>query len=120
MIFDTNVLIYLSKFALDPAKILKEKAAISVITKIEALGYPFPNVQEHELLKAICNELEVIPLTDHISEETIKLRTNYRIKLPDAIIYATALVQQVPLLTRNIADFKMFGNKVEIIDPFTL
>lgn len=120
MIFDTNVLIYLSKFVLDPEKILKEKSAISVITKIEALGYSFAKVDEHELLKAICNELDVIPLTDTISEETIKLRTNYRVKLPDAIIYATALVQQIPLLTNNIADFKSLGNKVELINPFTL
>ena len=74
MIFDTNVLIYLSKHELDLRKILQENAAISVITKIEALGYAFANNEEHDLLKAICSELEVIPLTDTISEETIKLR----------------------------------------------
>jgi len=120
VIFDTNVLIYLSKYTLDPDKILKEKAAISVITKIEALGFNFSNKDEHQLLQDICNELEVIPLTDLIAEETIKLRTNYRIKLPDAIIYATAFVQNMPLLTNNIADFKFLGNKVKLIDPFSL
>jgi len=120
VIFDTNVLIYLSKFTLDPEKILKEKSAISVITKIEALGYAFPNLEEHDLLRAICNEMDVIPLTDEISEETIKLRTKNRVKLPDAIIYATALVPDMPLPTNNIVDFKSLGNKVKIIDPFTL
>jgi len=120
VIFDTNVLIYLSKFKLDPEKILKEKAAISVITKIEALGYPFPNIEEHNLLKAICAELDIVPLSDIISEETIKLRTRYKVKLPDAIIYATALVQKVPLLTNNITDFKSLSGQVRLIDPFTL
>lgn len=121
MIFDTNVLIYLSKHELDIQKILQENAAISVITKIEALGYAFANNEEHDLLKAICSELEVIPLTDTISEETIKLRARYKkVKLPDAIIYATALVQGVPLLTNNIADFKSLHGKVQLINPFTL
>ena len=120
MIFDSNVLIYLSKYKLDPQKILQKNAAISVITKIEALGYAFANIEEHNLLKAICSELEVVPLTDTISEETIKLRARYKVKLPDAIIYATALVRRVPLLTNNIADFKSLDGKVELIDPFTL
>ena len=120
MIFDTNVLIYISKYKLDPAKILQEKAAISVITKIEALGYAFANNEEHNLLNAICSELEIIPLTDTISEETIKLRTLHKVKLPDAIIYATALVQGVPLLTNNIADFKSLHGNVELINPFML
>jgi predicted nucleic acid-binding protein len=120
VIFDTNILIYLSKFVLDPKKILKENAAISVITKIEALGYSFQNIEEHDLLQDICNELNVIPLTDRIAEETILIRKNNRIKLPDAIIYATALIQNVPLLTNNTADFKSLGNKVELINPFDL
>jgi len=120
VIFDSNVLIYLSKYKLDPQKILQKNAAISVITKIEALGYAFANIEEHNLLKAICSELEVVPLTDTISEETIKLRARYKVKLPDAIIYATALVRRVPLLTNNIADFKSLDGKVELIDPFTL
>jgi predicted nucleic acid-binding protein len=120
VIFDTKVLIYLSKYVLKPEVILREKAAISVITKIEALGFSFSKAEEHKLLYDICNELEIVPLSDSIAEQTINLRANNRIKLPDAIIYATALVQGVPLITNNIADFKSLGNKVELINPFTL
>jgi predicted nucleic acid-binding protein len=120
VIFDTNVLIYLSKYVLKPERILREETAISVITKIEALGFSFKNNAEHELLLAICNELKVIPLSDLVAEETIKLRQNYRIKLPDAIIYATALVEKVPLLTNNIKDFISIDGNVELINPFDL
>lgn len=120
MIFDTNILIYLSKYIIKPEQILKDNAAISVITKIEALGYSFKNNDEHQLLDAICSELRIIPLTDLIAEETIKLRKNYRIKLPDAIIYTTALVENVPLLTNNISDFKSLLGGVELISPFDL
>ncbi|MBS1531682.1 MAG: type II toxin-antitoxin system VapC family toxin [Bacteroidetes bacterium] len=120
MIFDTNILIYLSKNALNTDKILSKTASISVITKIEALGFQFSKAEEQQLLREICNELEIIPLTDLIAVETIQLRAGNRIKLPDAIIYSTALVLDVPLLTNNIADFKSLGTKVELINPFTL
>ena len=122
MIFDTNILIYLSKYTLNPDSIFSRnsKNAISVITKIEALGFRFAKQEEHDLLLNLINELTVIPLSDAIAEATIKIRTTYKIKLPDAIIYATALTENLPLMTNNIADFKNLGDKVEIIDPFTL
>lgn len=122
MIFDTNILIYLSKFTLNPDLIFTQnsKSAISVITKIEALGFHFTKHEELDLLLSLINELTVIPLSDAIAEETIKIRTTYKIKLTDAIIYATALTENLPLMTNNIADFKNLGDKVKIIDPFTL
>lgn len=120
MIFDTNVLIYLSKYALKPERILDQATAISIITKIEVLGFQFQNNDEHKLLQAICKELNVIPLTDLIAEETINLRQHYRIKLPDAVIYATALVENVPLLTNNFKDFQPINGEVRLINPFDL
>jgi predicted nucleic acid-binding protein len=120
VIFDTNVLIYLSKNILNPDKALTQIASISVITKIEALGFSFSKIEEHQLLRDICNELEIIALTDLIAVETIQLKATHRIKLPDAIIYSIALILNMPLLTNNIADFKSLGNKVELINPFTL
>ncbi|WP_457131176.1 type II toxin-antitoxin system VapC family toxin [Mucilaginibacter sp. UYNi724] len=113
-------MIYLSNYTLALPGIILNQASISVITKIEALGYAFKNQAEHQLLVDLCGVLPVIPLTDAIAEATIAIRKQYRIKLPDAIIYATALVQKLPLLTNNIADFKSLGNKVELIDPFKL
>ena len=120
MIFDTNILIYLSNYTLSSQNIFLNKASISVITKIEALGFSFKNNLEHQMLLDLCAELPVIPLTDAIADATINIRKQHRVKLPDAIIYATALTQNLPLLTNNIADFKSLGNKVELIDPFTL
>ena len=120
MIFDTNVLIYLSKFILKPEQILNDENSISIITKIEVLGFQFLNNDERDLLLAICNELKVIRLTDLIAEETINIRQSYRIKLPDALIYATALVENVPLLTNNIKDFISIDRGVKLINPFDL
>jgi predicted nucleic acid-binding protein len=120
VILDTNVLIYLSKYILNPERILSDQTTISIITKIEVLGFQFKNNDEHELLLAMCNELKVLPLTDLIAKETISLRQNYRIKLPDAVIYATALIENIPLVTNNIKDFKFVDRNVDLINAFDL
>ena len=120
MIFDSNVLIYLSKYILKPEDIIKGRPAISVITKIETLGFQFKNPTEFILLSDLCNQLEIIQLTDEIATTTIDIRQHNKIKLPDAIIYATALVYKLPLLTHNTADFHKLGGGVKLIDPFTL
>ena len=120
MIFDTNILIYLSKYTLKPELLINNETAISVITKIEALGYNFQNVEEYQLLADICDALTIIPLSDDVANETIRLRKQYRIKLPDAIIYSTALVTNLPLLTNNINDFKSLDGKVKPVNPFNL
>ncbi|HIF68842.1 MAG TPA: PIN domain-containing protein [Candidatus Lambdaproteobacteria bacterium] len=49
-------------------------------------------------------------LSEHIAERAIKLRSELPIKLPDAVIAATALVLRVPLLTRNHRDFQKIPN----------
>ena len=120
MIFDTNILIYLSKNVLKPEVLFLEEASISVITKIEALGFNFQNKEEHEIISGLCSLLHVVPVSDTIAEATINLRKKYKIKLPDALIYATALVQNQPLVTNNIGDFASLGNLVKLINPFTL
>lgn len=45
---------------------------------------------------------------------------NHRIKLADALIYATALVERKPLLTNNIQDFKSLNEGVELVNPFSI
>ena len=47
------------------------------------------------------NITQQINLTDTICAQTIELRCRYRLKLPDAIIAATAIVQESTLLTND-------------------
>ena len=47
----------------------------------------------------------VHPLTPETAEEAVRLRRDRRLRLPDAIVWATARVQGVLLVTRNSKDF---------------
>jgi len=53
-------------------------------------------------------------LDDDIAEETIVIRQKYKIKMPDAVIAATALINNLTLVTANSRDFENTGVKLLI------
>ena len=67
-------------------------------------------------MQALVNSVVVLPLDEPVVQQTIALRQQHRIKLPDAIIAATALAHSLPLLTRNVGDFQRIEGLV-IINP---
>lgn len=89
---------------------------ISIISKIEVLSYKASEI-EYELLLNFCKDALVIELNDDIVNKTIELRIEYKLKTPDAIIAATALVYDMILITRNISDLGKVQS-LTIINPF--
>jgi predicted nucleic acid-binding protein len=89
---------------------------ISVINKIELLG--FADITENEELKfqELINASDVLNLDEDIISRTIKIRKTYKIKIPDAIIAATALANQLTIITRNTKDFEKI-QELEVINP---
>lgn len=120
MIFDSNILIYLSNKVLKIESLIdpSTQPLISVISYLEVMGYKFATAEDKFFVTQICNACIVVQLNQQIIEETILLRQKYRIKLPDAIIYSTALIKNVPLITRNTADFSKLDGIVSLINPF--
>ncbi|MFC4212577.1 PIN domain-containing protein [Pedobacter lithocola] len=59
----------------------------------------------------------IIELNSEIKNIVISLRQNYKIKTPDAIIYASAKVLNAKLLTNNISDFEKIIDTVELVNP---
>lgn len=57
-------------------------------------------------------------LTQTVAERCVQIRYQHKIKLPDAIIAASALEINQPIVTRNIADFNKIA-ELKIINPFT-
>jgi predicted nucleic acid-binding protein len=119
-LLDTNVLIYLSqgKLKLSDFTSSDETLSISVITYMEALGYHFESFEEEELMNALCNHLSVIHLSPEIIAKVIEIRKTLKIKLPDAIIAATAMHSTLTLITRNTKDFGAIRNTIKLLDPF--
>ena len=122
-LFDTNILIYYFADEVPAGEVkkveqlLKTSFYISIITKIEFSGF------EKFLQDGFLQELEflghatVIPLTDEIADIAIDLRRKSRIKIPDAVIAATCLHNDLTLVTRNEKDFSGIPG-LTIYNPF--
>ena len=74
---------------------------ISSITRIEPLSYPDQSLLEEQELNQLLSIFSIIPITPEIENIAIQLRKKYRLKLPDAIISATAYVYSARLLTND-------------------
>ncbi len=89
----------------------------SSITRLELFGYPDLTPDEESAISTILNELHEISVTPSVIDRAIMMRRKVRIKVPDAIIAATALDQNAVLLTRNASDFKSI-DALEISNPW--
>ena len=122
-LIDTNILIYYLADAIPKEEInrveeiLKTSFNISIITKIEFLGWRGHTEEGFKKAKEFISFARVIPLEDEIANLTMDLRRKYKIKLPDAIIAATALYHDLALVTRNEKDFEGIKG-LEIYNPF--
>lgn len=124
-LIDTNILIYYYDDRL-PAEsvqmvddIFTKSFNVSIISKIEFLGWQKYDSRQLETAKLFIDNATVYPLTEEIAEETIKLKRVKRIKLPDAVIAATCIVHNLTLVTRNQDDFKGV-EELEILNPFEI
>jgi len=121
-LLDSNVIIgYLAgKIPQDGMKIISEIVDqipnISVISQIEVLR--FNDTPENEaVLENFINTSVIYPLSNNVVKCTIELCKQHKIKLPDAIVAAIALLEDFILVTRNIDDFKKISN-LELLNPF--
>ncbi len=123
-LIDTNVIIDYTSNLLPEAAIdfvehlFENEFQISNITFIETLGF---NEKPDKLqqLEAFLDLATVIPLDDLVTKTTIELRRQRKIKLPDAIIAATALAYKLTLITRNSKDFERITD-LKVVNPYGL
>jgi predicted nucleic acid-binding protein len=114
---DTNILIefYKNNTAIiqELRQIGSQNLAISVITRAE-LYYGAINKNELKRIQKHLDLLQNIPTDRSISEQFIQLMANYslshKLTIPDALIAATALVNDLELYTLNIKDFRFIEN----------
>ena len=107
-LLDTNVVLYLlsgnSTIAdtIDGAQIY-----VSFVTELELLGYKGITAKEQQKIKLFLNDCTIIDINDDIKKNTIAIKQKYQTKLPDAIIAATSLFTEIPLLTADVGFSKI-------------
>jgi predicted nucleic acid-binding protein len=123
-LWDTNTAIYYLQQQFPPGAekfmddlVKDQQPVISAITEIELLCWKTATEKDLEVLHNFINDALVIELEQAIKLQTAEIRKAHRIKLPDAIIAATALVYDLTLLSRNTSDFSGI-NGIKIISPW--
>lgn len=112
ILIDTNIAISyignrLSIKAMDKLdKIFDAEYHISVINKIELLGYQNLDKNEVEKFNLLIDNSIIHPIDNKTIDKTIAIRKKHKIKLPDALIAATCLVNDLTILTLNVKDFE--------------
>lgn len=105
VLFDTNILIdHFNNVPQARDEILRHsQSSISVITWIEAMAGAPPD--REEITRSGLSDFSIIELNDRIADMAFQLRRTYRLKLPDAVIWASAKVHGLTLVTRDTKDF---------------
>jgi len=119
-LLDTNVIIDFAANRL-PAKsvqklseIIDDSPTISFINKIELLSIESVPLS----IESFTEVANIIEINNEIINNTIEIRKRYHLKLPDALIAATAIVNNLTLITHNIKDFEKV-NSLQLIDSYS-
>jgi predicted nucleic acid-binding protein len=121
-LIDSNSIIDFFNYSLPENGInllLSIEPRISIITQIEVFSKKGLEASEIEAIQKFINSATVYLVNETIALKTIDIRLNNKIKVPDAIIAATAICYDLILITRNTSDFKTIKG-LEIIDPYTI
>lgn len=116
-LIDTNILIYyFNGIIVDEVihTILEQSFNISIISKIEFLSWQklLNNKELRQKTTEFISNATIYELDEVVAEKTIEIRQKYKIKTPDAIIGATALVHDFEIVTNNADDFKQLDLKI--------
>lgn len=123
-IWDTNTVIYYLQQQFPPSTekfmdnlVSEARPVISAITEIELLCWKAATEEDMEVLRNFVGDALVVELEQPIKYKTADIRKKHKIKLPDAIIAATALVYELTLVSRNVSDFKDIDG-LQLINPW--
>lgn len=118
-VFDTNIVIDALNGVADADTEYNryDRVLISRITWMEVLigAQSNDDAQVRDFLET---HFQIVPLDLVVSENAVQLRRLHRIRLPDAIIWATAKAYDAVLVTRNTKDFKPEWEGIRV--PYTI
>ncbi len=111
-LLDTNIILGIVEGNSDAGTKLKgidlENCAFSSVTRMELLGFPNITQDEIKIISSLLELMTQLSINRAVEDRTIALKQQHRIKLPDAIILATAINHNIELLTLD----KKLANKL--------
>jgi predicted nucleic acid-binding protein len=115
VLIDTNIALYLLSGDRDLADLLwLKRIHISFINELELLGYAELTLAQQQKITSSLKDCQISDINPEIKNETVKLRTRYKLRLPDCIALATERYLKIPFLTADL-DFKRVDDKDVII-----
>ena len=101
-IIDTNIILYILSGNKELAKLINNKEIfVSFITELELLGYKGISKEDKQIITNFLQDCKIIDINKSIKKITLKIKQKDNIKLPDAIIAATANFLNLPLITAD-------------------
>ena len=117
---DSNLIIFFSKGKINLKKLRSkyDKLYVSIITYMEVYAFEFTVQAELDLIDEFFDSVEIIEVNQEIADQAIIYRKNKskKIKLPDAIILASAKYVNADLLTDDWGDFQNIDSTVIVKD----
>ncbi|PYK40530.1 MAG: PIN domain nuclease [Verrucomicrobia bacterium] len=107
-LLDTNVALYLLGGRL-AARLPTGSYGVSVITEMELLAWPSLTTEEEKKVRQFLGQLVICELTPTIRARAVQLRREQHLKLPDAVVCATAMEFGVELWTNDTTLAKVPG-----------
>jgi predicted nucleic acid-binding protein len=92
-------------------------SAVSAVSYVEVLGYHKLTDAERTLLEAFFATARMLPLSQPVLEQAVRLRQQRKMSLGDSLVAGTALVHGRTLVTRNVDDFTWIVG-LTVLDPF--
>jgi hypothetical protein len=122
-LLDSNTVIdYIGRLHPDKCRqwlnqIIDEEINTSIITKVEVLSFDPDKDDNYPVLVDFFEAANIFDLTGDVVSKTIQIRQKQKMKLPDAVIAATALCNGFTLVSRNTKDFKNIEG-LEVVNPY--
>ena len=102
LLIDTNIALYLLNGDTTIAELLNGRDVhVSFITELELLGFQDIKEEDRSIIEDLLNNCIIVDLNQAIKRITIDLKQKYKLKLPDAIIAATSIYMNLPLISAD-------------------